>query len=342
MKALTVTKDHKLAIQEIPKPEYGEYECLVKIKACGICSSTDREIIMGTQPYHDAYPCVLGHEAVGEVVECGVKVRNFKHGNLVTRPVAIYPGKSRDGFASGWGGFAGFGTVVDRRAMENDGIFTLAEDYTALRQNVVPPEISVKEAVLAISLAETASWTWSQPSASGKNVIVFGTGIAGLTIALWWKMAGATDVTVVGRRKERLDVAKEIAADHVINIKTDDPAKILRELTGGKADLAAEAAGSRDAMKQALTCLTDNGTVAVYGVPEGRAYELPMGLAPGNFSISLKPAEEHLAYNWACNMIRDGKIPANKLMTHEFDFVDYQEAFGHIAAGNVVKSLIKM
>ena len=332
MKALTVTKEHKLKIEDIPKPSYSEYQCLVKIKACGICSTTDREIIKGTQPYHNQYPCVLGHEAVGEVIEVGAKVKTFKPGDMVTRPAAILPGSSRDGFASGWGGFAEFGVVVDRRAMEADGDYSLAEDYTALRQNLVPKGLSVKEAVLAISLAETASWAWLQPSAAGKNVMVFGTGIAGLSIALWWKMAGAASVTVVGRCDERLDLAKEIAAEHGINITTTD-------LDGQNADLIAEAVGSREVMKQALACLVHGGTVAVYGVPEGSAYELP---CPGDFNISMKPAEEHLAYDWACRMIRDGKIPVDKLMSHEFDFTDYQAAFDQISQGKVVKSLLQL
>lgn len=340
MKVLTVTKEHKLEIQDIPKPAYTEYQCLVKIKACGICSTTDREIIKGTQPYHNVYPCVLGHEAVGEIIETGCKVKTFKPGDMVTRPAAIFPGSSRDGFASGWGGFAEFGVVVDRRAMEADGDLSLAADYTALRQNRVPEGLSVKEAVLAISLAETASWAWLQPSAAGKNAVVFGTGIAGLTIALWWKMAGAASVTVVGRRDERLTIAKEIAADHGINITTTNPAEALQKLTGGKADLVAEAVGSREVMKQALCCLANGGTLAIYGVPDGFAYELPMANCPGDFNISLKPAEEHLAYDWSCRMIRDGKIPVDKLMSHEFDFADYQQAFDQIAEGRIVKSLI--
>ncbi len=340
MKALIVTKEHKLEIMDIPNPAYNEYECLVKIKACGICSTTDREIVKGTQPYHNQYPCVLGHEAVGEVVAVGAKVKTFKVGDMITRPAAILPGSSRDGFASGWGGFAEFGVVVDRRAMEADGDYSLTEDYTALRQNIVPEGLSVKEAVLAISLAETASWAWLQPSAAGKNAMVFGTGIAGLTIALWWKMAGAASVTVVGRRDERLNLAKEIAADHGINIKTSgDMAEALQNLSGRKADLIAEAVGSREVMKQALNCLAPGGTIAIYGVPECSAYELP---CPGDFNISMKPAEEHLAYGWVCRMIRDSKVPVDKLMSHEFAFADYQEAFDQISKGKEVKALLNL
>ncbi len=339
MKALTVTTEHTLALAEISEPSIGDYEVLAKIKACGICSTTDREIIAGTQPYHSVYPCVLGHESIGEVVEIGSKVKYIKPGDLVTRAYGIQPGQSRDGYASGWGGFAEYGTIIDRQAKIDDGDAALAEDYTALRQNVVPAGVSVKEAVLAISLAETASWTWHCPPAAGKNAIVFGTGIAGLTIALWWKMAGAKTVTVVGRRKERLDQALAIAADFVINSTEVDPAEELVRLTGRKADLAAEAVGSRAVMQQIVNCLAPNGSACVYGVPEGLAYEVPMC---GIFNISMQPAEEHLAYDWACRMISLGKIPVDLLMTHEFSLNNFDIAFDAVKSGAVVKSLLKI
>ncbi len=340
MKALIVTSDHKLEIQEISKPSISDYQCLVRIKGCGICSTTDREIIEGPQPYHNKYPALLGHEAIGEIVETGAKVTTFKPGDWVTRPAGILPGTSRDGIASGWGGFAEYGVVFDRRAMEADGDMSLANDYTALRQNVVPKGLSLKEAILAISLAETASWVWELPSAAGKNVISFGTGIAGLTAALWWKMAGAKNVTVVGRRQERLDIAKQAGADYGINGKTEDVAAKLIELTGAKADLAAEAVGSQAVMKQALSSLAEGGTVAIYGVPDGYSYELPLGNCPGDFTITRKNANEHLAYEWACRVIREGHIPVDVLMSHEYDLEDYAKAFEEVAAGNVVKGFI--
>ena len=66
MRVLVVNNEHKLELRDIPQPRITPFEALVKIKACGICSTTDNEIIRGTQPYHKGYPCLLGHEAVGD------------------------------------------------------------------------------------------------------------------------------------------------------------------------------------------------------------------------------------------------------------------------------------
>ena len=83
---------------------YPNRAALVRIRACGICATTDRELIRGTQPYHKVYPCLLGHEGVGQVVEVGARVTSFAPGDWVTRPAGIFPGETRDGLASAWGG----------------------------------------------------------------------------------------------------------------------------------------------------------------------------------------------------------------------------------------------
>lgn len=338
MKAITVTSKHALELAEVSVPSPGDYQALVKIEACGICSTTDREIIKGTQPYHNQYPCVLGHEAVGKVVELGRKATCLKIGDRVTRPSS----GARDAFACGWGGFAEYGLVIDRRALAADGDHSLDNDYTAMRQNVVPPDIDVKAAVLSIALGETASWAWQLPHPGGKDVVVCGTGVAGLTIALWWKLAGARTVVVIGRRDERLALAKELGADFVVNATTSDPAKAVRELLPNGAELFAEAVGQRSMLDLGLAVARPGGTIAIYGVPEKQEYDLHLSRGCGDFKIVSVPANEHLGYSWACDMIRRNVIPVDKLLSHEFALSEFQAAFAAVDAGKVVKGMIRL
>ncbi len=343
MKALVVTANHELELRDISQPEPGPYEALVKIKACGICSTTDRELIKGTQPYNDKYPCVLGHEAVGEVVELGAKARGFKKGDLVTRPTAIYPGTTRDGLSSAWGGFAEFGIVRDHRAMELDGDFSLANDYTALRQNVVPAGLDAGQAILAIALGETCSWFWQLPSVAGKRVCVAGTGIAGLSIALWSKLAGAATVVVIGRRDERLQLARAVAADDVVNAAREkDPAAAAVDRLGGKADFFFEAVGQKDQLRLGLSIVKTGGTIAIYGVPEKNHYALDWSWIPGGVVIARPSADEHVGYAWACDILKRGIVKSATLMTHQWPLADYQKAFAAIDAGAVVKGMLVM
>lgn len=338
MKGLVVTAGHALELREIADPRIGPYEALVRIRACGICGTTDRELIKGTQPYHAAYPCLLGHEAVGQVLETGTRVRSFRAGDWVTRPVGIWPGESRDGLSSAWGGFATLGVVRDRAAMQADGDASLAGDYTALRQNRIAAEgLDARAMVLAISLAETASWTWQLPALGGATVVVAGTGIAGLSIALWAKLAGARRVIVLGRRPERLRQAEAIAAD--LALDTGDADWAARVPAG--VDVFCEAVGSPALLRQGVALLRPGGTAAVYGVaPRGEAMQVE-GLDQGR-RLVVPEAREHLAYDAVLDLLRRRVIDADRFLTHRWPLAQAAEAFGCVASGAVLKGMLEM
>lgn len=73
MKAYVVEKPGQTAYRDVSQPKPGPYEALVKIELCVICNTTDRMIIDGSFPAPALYPCVLGHESIGTVVEVGDK-----------------------------------------------------------------------------------------------------------------------------------------------------------------------------------------------------------------------------------------------------------------------------
>ena len=89
-------------VNDIPFPEPGDYEALVKVECCMICNGTDMEIIQKKLEETTRYPLVLGHEGVGVVVKTGKKVRNIKVGDRVLR--VSLPDSEK--YYSGWGSFA--------------------------------------------------------------------------------------------------------------------------------------------------------------------------------------------------------------------------------------------
>ena len=342
MQVLAVNDEHRLELRDIPKPRLAPFTALVKIKACGICSTTDSEIIRGTQPYHKGYPCLLGHEAVGEVIDVGEGVTKFRPGDWVTRPVGIWPGTSRDGLISGWGGFAEYGIVRDGEAMARAGDPSMRDDYTAVRQNVIPARVDAATAVLSISLAETFSWSRNLPSLEGKQVCIAGTGIAGLSLVIWSKLLGAKKVIVLGRRDERLQLGSALGADHGVNVQAHDTIAAVREASGGGVDIFLEAAGQKDQLHVGCSVIRSGGTIAVYGAPPKGFYELQYSWLPSDVRLMRPSADEHMAYADVLSLLQAGKVPIEKLMTHRWPLSEYASAFAAISAGEVVKGMLVM
>lgn len=338
MKALVVTCDHGLDLRDIPSPRPGRFEALVRIEACGICNTTDGELVRGTQPYHKDYPAVLGHEAVGRVVDVGAGVRKFRVGDRVTRPAAILPGTQRDGLSSCWGGFAEYGLVVDAAAA---GSSAPTSDYTTQRQNVVDPRLTSEQAVLAISLAETASWTWQLGPLGGRSVCVAGTGIAGLSIALWCKLAGARRVIVLGRRASRLATARALAADATVNVAETPVPAAVRALEPEGVDIYCDAAGTRDQWTHALAATRSGGVFARYAVLPAGGYDPPEDDGAHGVRATVPEAREHEAYAWVADVLARGLVRSESLLTHAWPAERHAEAFGAVARGDVLKGLLR-
>lgn len=92
MKAVAAMGDGTVKIVEVPKPDkVGPYDCLVRVTACGLCSSTDLKIIYNGSVAQNTitYPTLLGHEGVGVIEQVGEKVRYLKPGDRVTSPLGM-------------------------------------------------------------------------------------------------------------------------------------------------------------------------------------------------------------------------------------------------------------
>jgi len=346
MRAAVIVEPGTVQIRSIPKPKPGPFEALVKIEACGLCGTTDRHLVAGTQCYHqsDHYPAVLGHEAVGTVVELGEKVSQFKIGDRVTRATSIWPGEKQGELFSAWGGFAEYGIVRDRLALVEAGCEDYRDNYQALRQVTAPGDMDPVEASLAICVAELASWLWQLGSMGGRSIAIGGTGLAAYAICAVAKLGGAEPVIMIGRRDERLDHARKLGAHVTINSRKQDVADEVRSATGGKGvRFFAEATGVDEVFAQGLNSLAEGGTAAIYGAPDDQRYTLAMSQAPANFIARRICPQEHLAYPWACRAIQRGMIDPALFCTHVFDGLEHvNELLQLQEQGEVVKGFIRL
>ncbi len=326
--------------EEVPMPEMGDYDALVKIAACAFCNGTDRHIIEGTFPFISPLPVILGHESVGQVVAIGEKVQNYKQGDLVFRPAVNYkdvPGAPN----SNWGGFAEYGTITDRKAASG------GKPVKSMQQ-IIPEGIGPVEATVLIPVKENLSSLQMANLKAGQSLLIFGSGPVGMSFALCGKMLGASPVVVVGRRDERLKQTLDFGVDSVINSSKEDVVKRARELSGGSGfDLVIEAVGSYELINLAAKTVAHHGTVGVYGVPpvssdEFQQFQMDCRGTPGNWSLNFINPDESSTHDMVCGWVKHGLLPVKRFISHTMPLSEIHSAYELIKGGDAIKIVLTM
>lgn len=332
MRAFVMSGRDTGSVEEMPEPEVGDYDALVDILVCGVCSSTDKMLRRGTFRPGVTYPSILGHESVGRVRSVGDKVRAFEVGDLITRPSAYRPDAAP--IAQYWGGFAERGVVTDWRARELDGaVGALAPRRDQVR---LPGSVRPDSAALAISLSETYS-VIARHDLVGKRVGVVGTGIAGLSFTQFAAELGAAEVLTVGRRDERVRLARDLGATRTA---LGAGARAAVDELGGL-DIVFEASGQVSMVAEAYGWVRSGGVAVVYSAPD---VDVSIDLFSGPREVSLIVAhpQEALVLPRVVERLEAGTIDGDFYVTHRYDLSDIQRAFDDIDHhGDVVKALVR-
>lgn len=320
MKAAVVVEPGKLDVLEVPVPAPGPYQALVAIEACSFCSSTDLKIVHNELPFVSDYPCILGHESVGRVVQCGEMVRHLAEGDRVLRPVAAYPGEKLGEYFSGWGGFAEYGLVTDWRAAVADG--RIAEAQVGLwprLQQTIPDDMDAADATMLITLKETLSSLQDMGMRPGASVLVVGDGAVGAGFARWAKMMGGHPVAVAGHHDDRLERIAALGADAVINTSATSLQKGVEgceALKGARFDFIIDAVGSGEICAEAVGLLAGGGTIAVYGVSAKMDAAVNLLALPVGARILRASTAEDRVHQQAIDAWRLGLLPLRDFYSH--------------------------
>lgn len=259
MKEIVIPENNQLEIRETEIPEYGEYDVLVKVIYSGLCGSDIPRIF-----HHGAhfYPVRLGHEFSARVVAAGNKVSSVKEGDNICC-VPLIPNFSapecQRGFYSLGKGYSFVGSRLPGGnaqyvTMPESSCFLLPEGVTPLQGAFFEP---VTVGVHPILMAG---------GCQDKNVIVLGVGTIGLLAMQSAKALGAKSVTAVDINNERLELAKQLGADHVINVAQEyalEEAAFLADIRFDQ--LILETAGTPQTFKLALKIAGPRAQVALIG-----------------------------------------------------------------------------
>lgn len=272
MRAAVVHRfDQPLVVEDVPVPEPGTDQVLVRIETCGLCH-TDIHAARGEWPVKPEPPFIPGHEGVGIVERVGP---GNAHGLAIGMRVAI----PWLGYACGDCSYCNSGreTLCEQQldtGYSIDGAF--AELAVAYARHVVrvPDGIDPADAApLTCAGVTTYKAVKVSGARSSSRVAVFGIGGLGHLAVQYAKITGA-EVIAVDVNPDRLRTALELGADHTVNAAEEDPVAAIKALGGATQTIAT--AVSPKAFEQALGCLQRGGTLVCVGMPADNEMKLPI------------------------------------------------------------------
>jgi S-(hydroxymethyl)glutathione dehydrogenase / alcohol dehydrogenase len=276
--AVAYEVNQPLVLEDLPTPDIGPRDVLVRVSASGICH-TDLNVIEGKSAL--PLPIVPGHEGCGIVEATGVEVRRVRPGDRVLASVTPACGScwwcvngmsQHCALNAGVKAMKRFSLPDGRRAGAVCGCGSFAEAMVVDEASVVPVRTSLKDDELALlgcgvttGLGAALNTAGVMPGAS---VAVIGCGGVGQSVIQGARIAGAAIIIAIDPVQARRDGSVRAGATHAINPNDSDPVAQVRDLTQGRgADYSFEVVGRPELMAQAFSLTRTAGTVTLVGMP---------------------------------------------------------------------------
>ena len=261
MKAAVLHGNEDIRYEEYPTPEVKPGTVKVRVKAAGICGSDIPRVLNNGAHY---YPIVLGHEFSGVVEEIGEGVTKVKVGDTVSGAPLLPCMKCGDCQRGNYSLCKHYGFI----GSHDQGSF--AEYVVMPEANAIPYDPSIPFEVAAMFEPATVSLhgMYCNDYAGGGDVAIIGGGTIGLFAARWARIFGAKRVVVFDLVQERLDLAKRLGADEVVNTGDPDFMAKAKALTGGKGyDYVFETAGNPITIQMGFELAANKAHYCCIGTP---------------------------------------------------------------------------
>ena len=335
MRAAVFQGKGKIGLREVPQPVPDVGQALIRVTLTTICG-TDVHILKAEYPVREGL--IVGHEPVGVIEELGPGVTGYRKGDRVIVGAITPCGQCRaclTGVASQCGhGGAGseaiggwrFGNTIDGCQAE----YVLVPDAQANLARI-PDGLSDEEVLLCPDIMSTGFSAAERGHVRlGDSVVVFAQGPIGLCATAGARLAGASLVIAVDSVPRRLEFARRMGADVVLNFKEQDVVAEVKRLTDGGADVAIEALGQAETFQNCLRAIRPGGTLSSLGVYSGHL-TLPLdayaaGLGDHTIVNSLCPGGKERMRR-LMSIVAAKRFPFQDLVTHPFRLADIEAAY---------------
>ncbi|HWI54497.1 MAG TPA: alcohol dehydrogenase catalytic domain-containing protein [Desulfobacteria bacterium] len=330
MKAYVFHGPNDMRLEQVPKPEPGFGEAIVKVTLTTICG-TDIHILTGGYPV--APGLIIGHEFVGVIDSLGQGVTGFQAGDRVAVGAITPCGQCfycQNGQSSQCGGALGgwkFGNTINGAQAEY-----IKVPHAQYNLAKIPDDLT-DEQVLFVGDIMTTGFSASDnaPVKMGDSVAVFAQGPVGLCATAGARMSGASLVIGIEMIPVRQEMSKRMGADIVLDPTQVDVVAELKRLTDGHGvDVAIEALGTQRTFENALRAIRPGGILSSLGVYEGNL-EVPLdafgaGIADIKIVSSLCPGGSERLRRMI-SVIKNHRVDFTPLITHTFTLDDIAEGY---------------
>lgn len=307
---------------EIPVPEVGSGQVLIRVRRIGICGS-DIHVYHGKHPYVK-YPVSQGHEVSGEVAVVGKGVSGLSVGDKVTIEPQVYCGRC---YLCTHGKY---NLCEELKVMGFQTTGAGSEYFLTEASKVVPlPEdMSLDEGAMIEPLAVTVHACKRSGDVTGKSSVVLGAGPIGILLCQTLKAFGAARVMVTDISDYRLHLAKQCGADHVCNTqKADFGQAVLNYFGPDKADIIYDCAGNDSTMSQAIQNARKGSVIMLIAVYADMANVDLAKLNDSELDLMTSMMYRHDDYLDAIRIVKEGLVNLAPLISKHFPFTDFQKAY---------------
>ena len=336
MRAAVYRGPRDIKIEEVARPSCGPPDAIVRVTTTTICG-TDSHIWRAEYPVAEGR--IVGHEPAGVIEELGEAVQGYSVGDRVvvgaiTPCGACYFCQHGDfaqcaGYDEQWGMIGGW-----RLGNSADGVQAdyFRVPYAQANLARIPDELSDEEVLFVTDIASTGIAAAETANVRiGDSVVVYAQGPIGLSATAGARLMGAALVIGVDSNHTRLEMARRMGADVVIDHTQEDPVARVKALTDGRgADVAIEALGIQETFENCLKSVRPAGVVSSLGV-YGDKVSIPLesfvyGIGDIDIRSTLCPGGKE-RMRALMQMVANGRLDLAQLVTHRFDLDQIEEAY---------------
>lgn len=348
-------------VQDVELTEPADDQILVRIVAAGMCHT---DLSIRDQLYPAPLPMVLGHEGSGVVEKVGKNIRKVAPGDHVVLTflscglckscLAAEPLCCENAFGANFMGRTPDGRCTIHSGSEEIGCSFFGQSSfagyaLAYERNTIKVTKDVPLEILGPLGCGVQTGAGSVLNAlnppAGSTIVIFGAGAVGLSAVMGAVVAGCTTIISVDVKENRLDLARELGATHVINASQTDPVEEIYRITGNGARYMLETSGNPRVLEQAVQALAMGGTGGIVGAP-AMGTTVALDVNHMLFNRTLRgiiegDANSDVFIPQMIELYRQGKFPFDKLIKF-YSLDEINQAAADSEGGSTLKPVLRM